>query len=72
MKLHFCIYLNKFVEFLCSTKDSLGMFIIEAFVIVFLKSAGPPVLTGNIWFGMQIVLLRKPNVGLKNIKSLIH
>jgi hypothetical protein len=42
------------------------MFIIEAFVIVFLKSAGPPVLTGNIWFGMQIFLLRKPNVGLKN------
>jgi ATP/ADP translocase len=67
MKLHFCIYLNKFVEFLCSTKDSLGMFIIEAFVIVFLKSAGPPVLTG-----MQICLLREPNVGVKNIKSLIH
>jgi hypothetical protein len=55
-----------------STKDSLGMFIIVAFVIVFLSSAGPPVLTGNIWFGMQSFLLRKPNVGLKNIKSLIH
>ena len=55
------------MEFLCSTKDSLGMFIIEAFVIVFLKSAGPPVLTG-----MHIFLLREPNVGVKNIKSLIH